>query len=406
MRYFEDRLRNDLRRTGTVVTVSTETMLGRVARARRRRSATAGVGAAAAAVLVLTIAVAALSGRVGGEAANAGPRLEHRVQLINLLFTDERHGYAVQERCSEPRMDGVVRWTAPSDPFQAPDLQRECTSLLLATADAGQTWQERPLPGQMPKESGVDFLLGHSLMFWSPAPGTIALEGRDSRFWTSSDGGVTWTESPVPREIGPPGSYRMLGLDDRPVLLATSPPNAEQGRDKNPVIAASDGSFWLACVTSNCVRVTHDLGRTWEVHTIGPAAHAADWVATADGQTVFALVPDGADSILLRSADAGVDWQQVPGVVLAWRGADALALPNGDLIMTRSGEAGGVFRLRAGTTTVEQLAGAPTHPTSLYRTGGWLVATTGFADSEQPDVPPVAWISRDDGTSWIAVPSS
>ncbi|HEX6683279.1 MAG TPA: sialidase family protein [Candidatus Limnocylindrales bacterium] len=403
MRDFEDRLRDDLRRTEAVVTMSKETMLVRVARARRRRSAMAGVGAAAAAVLGLTIAVPALTGSAGGDAQGIGPRLVHQVQLVNVLFTDLQHGYAVQERCSMLHPD-EVQLPGPGEP--TPDVQRDCTSQLLATADAGQSWQERALPAEVAtKDAGVEIRTGHSLMFWAPAPGTIAFGSWNRRYWTSGDGGVTWTESPTQRDVGPPGSLATFGLDDRPVFLATSPPTGEQRSDKNPLVAASDGSYWLACVTNPCIRGTHDSGQTWQVVTIGPPAQAVDWVATTDGQTLFASFWDGAGSTLIRSTDAGGSWEPIQGVALAWRGADAVALPNGDLIMTRASEAGGMFRMRAGSTTVEELAGAPTHVHVLYRTGGWLVAATGIAQGEQPELPPVAWISGDNGTTWIAVPT-
>jgi hypothetical protein len=398
MRQLEDRLREELRRADPVVTFSKETMLARVSRARRRRSAVAGVGALAVCALALTITVPLLSGNGPWLGADAPPRVIHEVRLDNVIFTDQRHGYALQERCTMLHPDDLV----PPAPQETPDVQQQCRNQLLVTSDAGQSWQERTLPADPAhKDAGVEILLGHSLMLWVPTPGSLALGGWDRRYWTTTDGGTTWQESSTPRDVGPPGSFGVFGLDDRPVFLASAPPGGPDSvGDKNPIVAASDGSFWAECITGSCVRVTRDLGQTWQNLTVDQSGGRVDWVATSDGSTIYAA----RDETLIRSVDGGLTWQPLPGVALAGRGADAIALPNGDLIMTRASEAGGMFRLRAGATTVEQLTGAPAHTNALYRTGGWLVAAPAIDQREDPDLGPVAWVSPDGGGTWIAVP--
>lgn len=397
MRQFEDRLRAELRRVDTAMTVTKETMLARVARARRRRTVTAGVVAVAVCTLALTVVVPMLGRALGTPDLATGnpPRLIYEGRLLNVVFTDATHGYALQERCTMLHPDSVP---APN-PQETPDVQRECQAQLLVTADAGAAWQERALPAPPAhKDAGMDLLLGHSMMLWVSAPGTVAIGASSHTFWTTTDGGLTWQESPAAYQLV--GGYGVFGTADEHVFLAGKPPGVSE---KNPVVAASDGSFWLRCDSGPCVRVTRDLGNSWQTLPLSQTG-GADWVATADGQTAFAGVTDGNVSTLVRSTDGGVTWSPVPGVTMAFRAGTAVAMPNGDLIVGRSGEAGGLFRLTAGSTAFEPLPGAPPLANALYRTGGRLVAAPALDQRESPDLGNLAFISTDNGTTWIPVP--
>jgi len=403
MQQFEDRLRWALRRTGPVPSISKEVALARVARARRRRNLVAGLSALATCALALVVIVPLTNN--GGLPVGQGPQLVHSGRLTNVVFTDQQHGYVAQERCSELHPNELL-----PNPQGTPDIQRECQYQLLATADAGATWQERTLPGPPAhKDAGVEIVFGHSLMLWVPAPGTLAVGSRNRRYWTTTDGGIMWQESPSPYDLGPPGSFGTFGLDDRHVFLA-SPPSGDVG-EGNSMFPASDGSFWLECFKSLCVQVTRDQGQTWQTLSLpysGPqqGVPGANWVATADGQTVYASVSTyQVNSTLIRSVDGGLTWQPVPGVTVPGRTGSGIALPNGDVIMTMATEAGGVLRLRAGGTALEPVAGAPPHANVLYRTGGWLVAARAEDGGDQPELNSLASVSPDNGTTWIAVPA-
>jgi hypothetical protein len=150
----EDLLREELR-SGQPVLPERDAMLARVGRAQRRRVA----GTAVAGVVVLAgAAVAAYTVPAGLAGTPVGSEPSERLysnELINTIFIDAQHGYVVQQQCSMD-VPGEVPDGAPT-----PDVHRECGSQLLVTADGGQTWQVRTLPGDpATKDAGVDLLQG------------------------------------------------------------------------------------------------------------------------------------------------------------------------------------------------------------------------------------------------------
>jgi photosystem II stability/assembly factor-like uncharacterized protein len=380
--------------------LSREVMLARVVRVRKRRMVLATTAAAVTAVLAVT-AAAPLIGRAGQDEAGAKPRVSHQANLMNVIFQDPSHGYVVQERCT--MLD--YRDEPGSTPAVSPNVEITCRWALLKTADAGRTWQERPLPAE-PATENTGFRLNpsRSLMFWAPEPGVLALGTAGRRYWTSADGGETWSQAPDQYEVPPEGWVSLHGTKDEPVFLKSAP-DAEPG--KWPIVTASDGSYWLPCLPLNqpplCVTVSRDLGDTWQRLPVDPAGHEVTFVATYDGRTVFAGI-GGQPGRLMRSQDGGQTWQAVPAPAQpALTGADVLALPNGDLLMTISRAEGGMVRIRP-DGGIEEITGAPKHTGWMYHSGGVIVAP-GFGEMRQdPQVPPVAWISSDNGATWIAVP--
>jgi len=404
----EDLLREELRRRDPGVPASREEMLARVARVRRRRRSAATAGLATVVVGAVAAVTVGLHGSAGQSAAGDGDTgtPQYTGELTNAIFTDARHGYVLQEYC------GLI-WPAQDPPPDGPtpDVHRQCRPQLLVTADGGHNWQERALPGDPAiKDAGVEIVQFHSLMFWVDRPGTLALGGWDRRYWTTTNGGQTWHESSTPRDVGPTGSLAVFGPGDRLTFLATYPPGhiPSDGWSKdNPVFAASDGSFWVTCATTSpCVQVTRDQGQTWRTQPLGGSVTAAEWVATANGQTVYAGARDGSEARLLRSTDGGETWAPVPDVTgLPEHTAGGTVLPNGDLVMIAATEAGGMYRLEAGTATVEKVATAPAHPSTPYLTGGVLVAGPMWAESGQPDLESLVSVSPDNGSTWLAVPA-
>jgi hypothetical protein len=410
MERLEELLRDEFQRADRASPPGRDAMLARVARVRRRRTAGA-MGAAVVAVGAMTATLVVTAPTLGGD-QRAGSTLPARLysnQLVNVLFTDRTHGYAIQEHCAE---DNLVDYEVPNG-APTPDLHRDCASHLLVTTDGGRSWHERDLPGEpATKDAGYDLVMGHSLMLWRHTPDSVALGGWDRRYWTTSDGGRTWRESPTLRPVGPAGSIAWFGPQDELTFLATSPPKgfAADGNKyrlgpKNPLTAATDGSFWLACIDDPCIQVTRDAGQTWQMRTPSPSATSVDWVASYDGQTAYAAVQTGGGPKLTRSTDGGATWDEVRGLTgLPVRGVDGLVLANGDLIMSRAGEEGGTFRLRAGTTTVQPLEEAPRHVNALYQTGGAVVAAQVWQQREVPDLDSVVTISTDNGATWRLVP--
>lgn len=396
MQRLEELLRDQLRQTNGSLPVTRDAMLARVAKVRRRR---AGIVAAGLTVLAVSGA-AALTGmlgpRIGQQFGSDQPVRQYSAQLLNVVFTDPQHGFVLQRLCSEDVVAAVP------DDAPTPDVHRDCTSQLLVTADAGQSWQERALPGEpATKDADVELISGHSLMLWVDGPGTVAMGGWNRRYWTTADGALTWTESATPRDTGPAGSLATFDIGGRLTFLASYPPGGANAiGDKSPLTAATDGSFWVRCTSSPCVRVTRDHGQTWQANPV--EATAVDWVSTLDGVTVFAGVRSASGQRLIRSADGGVTWSDV--VTLAQTGAGGLALANGDVIIAQSGEVGGLLRFKAGTTALEPLPGALARSNTLYVSAGVVVAARVRDWGDDPEFDSIVSISPDHGTTWIPVP--
>jgi hypothetical protein len=397
----EDMLREEFRRADLPAGPGRAAKLTRVAMVRRRRTAAIAAGCSVLLVGMTLAAVATVRPNPAGTQLGGDfPQRLYSAELINTVFTDRQHGYVVQQACS---MDapGEVPVGAPT-----PDVHQECRSQLLVTTDAGRTWQTRPLPGDpATKDAGVDLFPGHSLMLWVDDTGRLAFGGWNRRYWTTADGGSTWHESGTPRNTGPAGSLGTFGSDDRLTFLTTSPPDAMVAKNpsaKNPVVPATDGSFWLACSAGPCVHVTRDHGLTWQTLSTIDSATTVEWVATSDGRSVHASVRTGAGSRLVRSTDGGSTWTVLG---LARPGAAGLALPNGDVIVAEASEEGGVHRLEAGASALERLTGAPAHVNALYLSAGVVVAARSWDHRDDPDLESVVSVSADGGTTWTAVPA-
>src|SRR5262249_33980438 len=147
-------------------------------------------------------------------------------------------------------------------------------------------------------------------------------------------------------DIGAPGTYGTFSANDQVTFLQSPPP--EVVSDKNRLVAARDGSFWIASSVDNRVYVTRDRGTTWQRLTTVDSATGVGWVATADGRTVYAFVRSGTAPQLVRSTDGGTTWSTV--LDLPWPTSNGLALPNGDLLLVRASAEGGTYRLDTGAS--------------------------------------------------------
>jgi hypothetical protein len=392
----EDMLREEFRSADRPAP-ERDAMLARVAKVRQRRMAgvVAGCGVVVAGVAVTVVSILQPNPPEAQYGSDLPPRL-FSDELINTVFTDHQHGYVVQQRCSMD-IPGDVPDASPT-----PDVHQECSSQLLVTTDAGRTWKARTLPAEpATKDAGVELIRGHSLMLWVDTTGRLAFGGWDRRYWSTADGGSTWQESSSARNIGPAGSLGTFGADDKLTFLTTPPPDTVG--EKNPIVPATDGSFWVACTAGPCVRVTRDHGSTWQTLSTVDSATVVEWLATSDGHTVYAAVRTGAGSRLIRSTDGGARWTDV--LDLAQPGAGGLALANGDLILAHASEAGGVYRLKKGASVLQKLPDAPAHPNALYVTGGIVVAAQAWDQQDHPDLGSVVSVSADGGTTWTAVPA-
>jgi hypothetical protein len=101
----EDLLREEFQRAAAAAR-ERDAILARVARVRRRRVAAAGAGCA----VVLAVAAALTVSRFGSTANQFGgatPPRDFSATFINAIFTDARHGYLAQERCSMDQVGDV-----------------------------------------------------------------------------------------------------------------------------------------------------------------------------------------------------------------------------------------------------------------------------------------------------------
>src|SRR5262249_19905965 len=128
----EDLLRDEFQHSDGLVVPARDAMLARVGRVRRRRMAVAGAGLGAV-VAIASVVVASIvsAGSPRPMFGGTGPAKLYTAEVINTIFTDPQHGYVVQQLCT---MDnpGTVPDDAPT-----PDVHRECSAQLLATADGG-----------------------------------------------------------------------------------------------------------------------------------------------------------------------------------------------------------------------------------------------------------------------------
>jgi hypothetical protein len=212
--------------------------------------------------------------------------------------------------------------------------------------------------------------------------------------------------------VGSPGAVGVLGPDGKPTFLATLPAGGREAHGtKNPLVGASDGSFWVTCQNAACVRVTRDRGQTWQALPTRDSVLSVDWVATVDGHTVHAGVRDRAGPRVLRSTDGGASWAEAARLdgndtngnpIPAERSWLGCALSGGDLVIVFAGDSG-MYRLPAGRTTLEKVTGAPENSGALYATGGWLVAASVETGGDRPDLGSVVSLSPDNGRTWRAI---
>ncbi|WP_436945697.1 WD40/YVTN/BNR-like repeat-containing protein [Streptomyces sp. SudanB25_2051] len=169
---------------------------------------------------------------------------------------------------------------------------------VLRTADGGRTWRDVSPPGAGELElRDVEAFDGRRAV-------VLAIgEGEASRILRTEDGGATWTEAfrnPDPRAF-----YDCVAFFDRRHGLAMSDP--------------VDGRFRILS--------TADGGRTWRVlpdagmpaALPGEAGFAASGqcLVTAGPRDVWLATGGGATGRVLHSADRGLTWRAVDGVIPA-----------------------------------------------------------------------------------------
>ncbi len=195
-----------------------------------------------------------------------------RAMLTAISFPDDRHGWAVGH-------DGVI----------------------LATADAGETWKRQD-PGTDLETSYLDVL------FVSSQRGFAA--GAYGKFITTTDGGTTWKQ-------------------EKP---------AEGELHYNRIAAGPDGFLYLAG-ESGTLLGSHDGGATW-IKSELPYDGSLFCVVPVDARTVVAA---GLRGHVFRSTDNGGNWKQCPvelktlimgGTVLR-SGIIVLAGQDGNFLLSR-----------------------------------------------------------------------
>jgi hypothetical protein len=395
----EDLLREEFRRTDAELSTPLGAMLAKVATVRRRRVALTRMAAGAAAVVLVAAAMATVAGLTGGRGTQPGTAQPmYTAQVLSVALVDATHAYVLQKYCPMAGSDAPTGGLPSGAP--TPDVQEECRPHLLATADAGVTWQRRPLPAKAANRNPDDeFMRGISLSLslYVDVADRLVLHKPSGGFWTSADGGQSWQE---PELVVHPRPFDNNGFSMEGPLSMNKDPRLPLNYE-HPLVPASDGTVWMPCAEAACVYVAPDHFRDFERLNV-PVPAPIVWVATSDGKTVYIGTGSREAPNLMRSNDGGATWStvQLTGGLPAWC-TYALAMPNGNLVMTVSTDKGGMFFLAAGSATVQPIAGAPTHPRLSLR-DGWVIARI-TGKRQAPDS--LVSLSPDYGATWRAVPA-
>ena len=305
--------------------------------------------------------------------------------VTDLEFVDADQGYALFQRCDQPRA---------------------CRVALGVTLDGGYSWLERSLP--FVPQSRVSLRVG----LHDEAPNLLLLRAEPIGWFVSRDYGRTFAQRPLqppPLEVnltGPRYVHRCPVSDPacpppRPVL-AIGPTGAETARMAFPPVgdlvglqAGADGRLWAAGREAGAaaVAVSADQGRSW-----APAGSIPLYGVPAGDPPMLAVSATGADVWLAgdgygyrRSSDGR--WLPVQAMKDATDLRSAIAL-------------GGDVLLLAGTKGASTVTGdrwvpdAPPEVASLRDLGGGVVQ--GYLASGSADT---VWLCRCRGADrqWIRV---
>jgi photosystem II stability/assembly factor-like uncharacterized protein len=272
------------------------------------------------------------------------------------LYTADQ-GYTTQQRFAS--RDGGRTWTtlggkvagpfpAASTPYvwaASPDgrsIYGGTSDAIIASRDRGTTWADvgglRTSDGSWQGTDSFSGLLGTRVTFNAARPGTMLLSGFDAgNVMRSTTGGLSWT-----RPIASWDNYNG-GYDVTTGGLAGEVAYAVLGQN---------GAF-------NGIAASKDAGATWSVKVGNglPARYATGAIrgsvaiASADGATAYAVLPDGA---LYTTTDTGATWARVGTTSDAWAVTASRDLGTVYVATNRgilSSVAGAPFTLLAGSPT-------------------------------------------------------
>jgi hypothetical protein len=254
----------------------------------------------------------------------------------------------------------------------------ECRGRLAASDDGGATWRWHDLPVEGPVALEV------------AAPRTLVMrsdpEGMNDvarmKWHASTDGGATWRKVTLRKVASVPAGWVAAYLGDGVfaadpatgdlAMLTSSPvkvrPLMEDG------LPASAGIWVTGYATQggrevSVIANSRDGGVNWRTHTFPEKVVCGfdhDWgslaVATADGQTVYAVGKVGRQLHIYRSTDGGGSWQRTAARADAGDGLlEAAVLADGALVIRFNGREGG-HRLLRSTDGGESVAPADLGP--------------------------------------------
>ncbi|GAB7049972.1 WD40/YVTN/BNR-like repeat-containing protein [Catenuloplanes indicus] len=357
-------------------------------RTRRRRAAAAAV----ATLAVLTGGAVALRPQFGGDTGRGTPiaavpvtaspsasadtsvtssdgitliGLEDGAEITELpgrigqvAFVDKTTGYVLNDCTGDPR----------------------CTRTLARTTDGGRRWETSPV------DTDLDITELNAF-----AGGTVVL-GSKTESLVSGNSGRDWTRVPnegssahsltdgdvMCRRQAEGGAFKTAALSTggRAVALATQP--ALDVRWVAPAATASR-AWWVAGVDQAgkaAVAVTHDAGKSWDLHSFGTGGVEGISVAVRN-EHVYVIVTGEDDAVLAihHSTDGGDSFHTTrtagstgkPGSV----SGEAVPLPDGRLLVASGGATWWVSADHGATFT--KLTGPLPNVGDLRRTtAGWV----------------------------------
>ena len=233
-----------------------------------------------------------------------------------------------------------------------------CPARLAASQDGGATWRWHDLPVDGPM--AIDVVAPRTLVM--RADPELNNNPATMEWRTSTDGGATWRERSLRQVASVPAGWVATYLGDGvfaadpatgDFAMLTSCPVKIRPFMQNGLTASA--GIWVSGYAKqgghevSMIANSRDGGATWQTYTFPDRVvfgfDHQEWgslaIATADGQTVYAVGKLSGQLHVYRSTDGGGSWQRTAARADAGDGfLEAAALADGTLMIRLTGEDG------------------------------------------------------------------